>query len=89
MYAKCKDGTEVVATQTEFLKSEKAERLKPKESDFFDLSAESYNPNRQRKYDMPPSSPSQSEEEKEDEVIEKLKENLTLNKKEDENLNKV
>jgi len=31
MYASCKDGAEVVAKQIEFLKSEKKERLKPKQ----------------------------------------------------------
>ncbi len=52
MYAKCKDGADVVAQQNEFLSSEaKANENKPTD-EFFNFHGSTYNPNR----DMPPSS---------------------------------
>ncbi|RNA17727.1 ribosome biogenesis TSR3 -like protein [Brachionus plicatilis] len=46
MYASCKDGSEVVQKQNEFLKNEKESRLNKNSDDFFNLSSKNFNPNR-------------------------------------------
>jgi pre-rRNA-processing protein TSR3 len=64
MYAKCKDGAEVVSKQNEFLSAEaKANENKPHD-DFFTFHGTTYNPNR----DMPPSY-SSSDDEHDDEQV--------------------
>lgn len=82
MYRKCKDGAECVAKQIEFLNNEKAKRKEAKEGDFFDMSADSFNPNRQMPpRDMPPTDES-SEYETDEETESDAKSDLNNNKPE-------